>query len=62
MSLNSDRGMAALGESFGLVERLRREGENAMRKHLSMGMWRLCQEAADEIEVLRSKLYGEPNE
>lgn len=38
-----------------IVTRLRREGENAMRKHLSMGMWQLCAEAADVIEGLRSE-------
>jgi hypothetical protein len=37
-----------------IVERLRREGESAQSKHLSMGMWRLCAEAADEIERLRA--------
>ncbi len=29
-----------------LVARLRREGDDAMTKHLSVGMWRLCQDAA----------------
>lgn len=37
-----------------LVERLRREGADAFHKHYSLGMWKLCAEAADEIERLRS--------
>lgn len=36
-----------------IVVRLRREGEDAMRRHLSLGMHGLCAEAADEIEKLR---------
>lgn len=36
-----------------IVERLRQEGEDAMRKHCSLEMWKLCAEAADEIERLR---------
>ncbi len=36
-----------------IVKRLRAEGENAMRQHLSLGMHRLCALAADEIERLR---------
>ncbi len=39
-----------------IVERLRSEGENATRKHYSLGMWMLCSEAADEIETLRAAL------
>jgi hypothetical protein len=38
-----------------ILERLRAEGEDAMRKHLSMGMWKLCAEAAAEIERLRAQ-------
>lgn len=38
-----------------IVEKLRAEGENAMRKHLSLGMHALCSEAADEIERLRKE-------
>ncbi len=41
-----------------LVERLRLEGEDAMRKHLSLGMWKLCSEAADEIELLGRLAMG----
>jgi len=36
-----------------IVLRLRREGENAFRKHHSLGMHKLCSEAADEIARLR---------
>lgn len=39
-----------------IVQRLRQEGEDAMRKHLSLGMHKLCEEAADEIERLRKAL------
>lgn len=39
-----------------IVERLRVNGENALRKHLSLGMHGLCTEAADEIERLRAAL------
>ena len=39
-----------------IVTRLRAEGENAMRQHLSLGMHKLCAEAADEIARLRSYL------
>lgn len=39
-----------------LVSRLRREGENAMRRNLSLGMHALCAEAADEIERLSALL------
>lgn len=42
-----------------IVARLRREGENAMRKHLSMGMHGLCAEAAHEIERCREIAYDE---
>ena len=37
-----------------IVERLRLQGENAMRQHLSLGMHKLCEEAAAEIERLQS--------
>jgi hypothetical protein len=37
-----------------LIERLRREGENSMRKHLSLGMHSLCAEAADALKHLTS--------
>lgn len=46
-----------------LIERLRAEGEDAMRKHLSLGMWKLCAEAANEIERLTNVLVeiaGDP--
>lgn len=39
-----------------LVARLRREGESAFHKHYSLGMWKLCAEAADEIDRLNRKL------
>lgn len=39
-----------------LVESLRTQGENALRRHLSLGMHKLCTEAADEIERLRKAL------
>lgn len=45
------------GRSDGLVYRLRREGENAMRQHLSMGMHKLCAEAADEIDRLTKLIH-----
>lgn len=35
-----------------LVARLRREGESAFHKKYSLGMWKLCADAADEIERL----------
>lgn len=44
------------GPKSGLVFRLRQESENAMRVHLSLGMYRLCGEAADEIERRRAAL------
>ena len=37
-----------------IVERLRWSGQDAMTKHLSMGMWKLHEEAAAEIERWRS--------
>ena len=39
-----------------IVKRLRKEGESALRKHLSLGMHDLCTEAANEIERLRDKI------
>ena len=39
-----------------LVARLRSEGENALRKHTSLGMWGLCAEAAARIEGLESAI------
>jgi uncharacterized protein (DUF1778 family) len=39
-----------------IVARLRAEGENAMRQHLSLGMHKLCNDAADEIERLRATI------
>ena len=33
-----------------IVERLRDQGEDAFAKQYSLGMWKLCTEAADEIE------------
>ncbi len=38
-----------------IVSRLRREGQDAFHEHYSLGMWRLCSDAADEIENLRGK-------
>lgn len=35
-----------------IVERLRAQGADAFAKHYSLGMWKLCAEAADEIERL----------
>lgn len=43
-------------EPSDIVERLRAEGADAMSKHLSMGMWKLCDEAAAEITRLRAAL------
>lgn len=48
------------GEVSNLIERLRGEGADAMRKHLSLGMWALCSEAADEIERLQKILDSRP--
>jgi len=39
-----------------IAVRLLREGENAQRKHLSLGMWQLCSDAAGEIYRLRDQL------
>lgn len=39
-----------------IVERLRGEGENVLFRHLSIGMWQLCLDAADVIEAMRSVL------
>jgi hypothetical protein len=39
-----------------LVERLRREGGDAFRQHYSLGMWRLCAEAADRIEEMERRI------
>lgn len=39
-----------------LVERLRWSGQDAMTRHLSLGMAKLHAEAADEIERLQREL------
>lgn len=39
-----------------IVERLRWSGQDAMTKHLSLGMWKLHDEAATEIERLRTNM------
>jgi hypothetical protein len=36
-----------------IVQRLRDQGKDAFAKHYSLGMFKLCDEAADEIERLR---------
>ena len=36
-----------------IVERLRDQGKDAFAKHYSLGMFKLCAEAADEIDHLR---------
>jgi hypothetical protein len=45
-------------EPTDIIERLRGEGSDAMRKHLSLGMFNLCAEAADEIEHLRRMILS----
>lgn len=37
-----------------IVERLRDQGRDAFAKQYSLGMWKLCAEAAEEIEYLRA--------
>lgn len=37
-----------------IVERLRDQGKDAFAKHYSLGMFKLCAEAADEIERQRA--------
>jgi len=39
-----------------LVERLRAQGKDAFAKHYSLGMFKLCDEAADHIETLEAAL------
>lgn len=39
-----------------IVERLRDQGRDAFAKHYSLGTFKLCDEAAKEIEMLREKL------
>jgi hypothetical protein len=39
-----------------IVERLQREGKDAFTKQYSLGMWKLCEEAANEILRLRAAL------
>lgn len=39
-----------------LVDQLRREGDGALNKHLSLGMWELCAKAAVRIERLEAAL------
>lgn len=36
-----------------IVERLRDQGKDAFMRHYSLGMFKLCTEAADEIDRLR---------
>jgi hypothetical protein len=43
-----------------IVERLRWSGQDAMTKHLSMGMATLHAEAADEIERLTAAIKDAP--
>ena len=40
-----------------LVERLRAQGKDAFAKHYSLGMFKLCDEAADRIEALEEALH-----
>lgn len=39
-----------------LIERLRDQGKDAFAKQYSLGMWKLCEEAASAIERLRAAL------
>ena len=39
-----------------LVKILRGQGKDAFAKHYSLGMYKICVDAADEIERLRAKL------
>lgn len=39
-----------------IVTRLRDQGKDAFAKHYSLGMFKLCDEAASEIERLRKAL------
>ena len=39
-----------------IVERLRDQGRDAFARHYSLGMFKLCDEAAAEIERLRAQL------
>ena len=43
-------------EAAEVSRRLRVEGENALRQHLSLGMWKLCAEAAAVIDFLASEV------
>lgn len=43
-----------MDDSEDITVRLLREGENAQRKHLSIGMWKLCSDAAGHIFRLRA--------
>jgi hypothetical protein len=43
-----------------IVARLQREGQDAFTKHYSLGMWKLCEEAADEILKLRATITAAP--
>lgn len=51
-----------------IVERLRDQGRDAFARHYSLGMFKLCDEAASEIERLREILKtactcgGDPNQ
>lgn len=38
-----------------LAEKLRAEGSGAVRKHLSLGMWKQCADAADAINTLEAQ-------
>lgn len=39
-----------------IAQRLRDQGTDAFAKHYSLGMFKLCAEAADEIDLLREAL------
>jgi hypothetical protein len=39
-----------------IVERLRAQGADAFTRKYSLGMWMLCDEAADRVEALESIL------
>lgn len=39
-----------------IVDRLAAEGKDAFAKHYSLGMWKICAEAAEEIASLRARI------
>jgi hypothetical protein len=43
-----------MSDNAELIARLRREGEYAFAKHYSLGMWKLCAEAADALAALQA--------